>query len=155
MRTQHLVWLLIEQILLGFLPLGIASYNTLDQHPKSPQTDHSHHSTSNAAIPDSLMDYEYDDPDDSVHSAETLRPSLASPNFFVPRPDDRAHHSPPHPPYDHPHHHHKPEHEKDDFEKSLMHLIFPVIIVFGLGSLIVPMIAIFFAAFMYLSLIHI
>ncbi|XP_074593284.1 uncharacterized protein LOC141849019 [Brevipalpus obovatus] len=164
MRTRQLVLLLIEQILLaGFpllLPVGIASHSTSNQHHSPPasssQIDFSHHDSSVVTSNDNSMDYEYDDDDESndendpVYSAETLRPSLANSNFFVPRPDDRAHHSPPHPPYEHPHHHHKPEHhEKDDFEKSLMHLIFPIIIVFGLGSLIVPMIAVFFAAFMY------
>lgn len=67
------------------------------------------------------------------------------PSVFIPPFYKRAH-----PPPSPPHWHHKPDHDKDDgFEKSLMHLVFPIIIVFGLGSLVVPMIALFFAAFLY------
>ncbi|XP_053209115.1 uncharacterized protein LOC128393031 [Panonychus citri] len=44
-----------------------------------------------------------------------------------------------------------PPHEEDhdDLEKTFLHYIFPTILVIGLGSLIIPIIAVFFIAFTY------
>lgn len=126
MRNRHFIILVFKQVVFSI----ISSSQTIDLNG------HRFY-LQRLSRGDSFEDY--DNENGHIFVPNDLRPI---PSAFIPNFYKRAHHPPPH--------HFRPEHDKeDDWEKSLMHIIFPVIIVFGIGSLIVPMIAVFFAAFMY------